>query len=302
MPNADTAQDRRDRLTAPLRAGLVASLALFLLPVPVLAADPGADPSGDPPAVEVSAEPSAEPTTDPTAEPTADPTAEPTPDPTADPTAEPTAEPTPDPTAGPTVEPSPGPLPTAFAARVPYRSAAIIRQYTNYWCVPAATMTMVNLIKGTSKRSYARQHSLYHQIRKHNRYRYRTSGNDVQGWAWALRKYTGFPYRARSYDNKTTALRAIASAIDRTGRPVGIAVHHGSHAWIVLGYKALPSATTPGARKILGYYVSGPLGPRSRDPWRVRYYSMASFRKVYSRYHESTRRVIWERRYVVVSE
>jgi hypothetical protein len=148
----------------------------------------------------------------------------------------------------------------------------------------------------------ARQRSLYSNIRKHNRYRYTTKGNDIRGWAWALRYYTGLPYHERAFTSKTTAMRAIAEAIDRTGHPVGITVHHGTHAWVVLGYKAQPSATDPNKRTILGYYVSGPLGPGSRDPWKYRYMSMASFRKVYGKYHERTRKVVWEGKYVLVSD
>jgi hypothetical protein len=212
-----------------------------------------------------------------------------------DPTEPPAGEPTPEPT--PTPPPAPG-IQRVFI----YRSPAVVRQYTNVWCVPAAVQTMWNLIDGTSNARYARQKTLYGQIRRHNRYRYRTKGNDIQGWAWALRYYTDQPYRARAFVSKNAALRAIAEAIDRTGHPVGITVHHGTHAWVVLGYRAKPSATNPSQRTILGYYVSGPLGPGSRDPWRYRYMTMGAFRKVFGRYHERTRKVIWEDKYVLVTD
>ena len=183
-----------------------------------------------------------------------------------------------------------------------YRSPAITRQYRNYWCVPAAVQTMWNLVMGTSNVTFARQQNLYALIRHHNRYHYRTRGNDVQGWAWALRHYTNEPYWARSYSVKNDALRAIVAALDRTGHPVGVAVRHGTHAWIVLGYKARPLATDPSKKTILGFYVSGPLGPGSSDPWKYSYISLSTFRKVYTRYHEATRHVIWEQKYVLVSD
>lgn len=214
-------------------------------------------------------------------------------------------EPTPTPAAIPPDEAPPEPTPTADATPAPYRinlyrSNTVVRQYKNTWCVPAATQSMWNLIGGTSNTSYSRQKSLYKQIRAHNRYHYKTHGNDVQGWSWALRKYTGQPYQWHAYTSKTAAINAIAAAIDATDRPVGITVHHGTHAWIVLGYKASdPADGQP--RKILGFYVHGPLGPGSRDPWKYRYMSMASFRKVYGFYHEKTRKVVWEHKYVLVS-
>jgi hypothetical protein len=300
LRHADTAQDRRDRLTALLRAGLLAGLALVLVPLPAMAADE----TGGEPGVEASADPT------PTPEPT--PAPDPTPDPTVDPSAAPGGDPDPnpaqadDPTPAPTDDPGPTPTPTPdppdVVAKLFYRSSAVIRQYKNYWCVPAATMTMLNLLEGTSNARYARQKSLYYQIRKHNRYRYRTNGNDIQGWAWAVRYYSKEPYAARSFASKTTAIKAIVSAIDRTGHPVGITVHNGTHAWVVLGYKARPSSTDPSVKTILGFYVHGPLGPGSRDPWRYRYYTLATFKKVYGRYHEATRKVIWEDRYVLVSD
>jgi hypothetical protein len=257
-------EDRRAGFIALLRALLLAAVTLAILPLPALAAG---DDSPDPPVV------------------VTDPTDDDDDDDDDDPTPEPTPEPTP---------------PPAIQKTFIYRSAAITRQYTNYWCVPAATQTMWNLITGADNRSYVRQKALYRQIRKHNRYRYKTKGNDIQGWAWALRYHTGEDYRARAYSSKSKAIREIARAIDRTGHPVGITVHHGSHAWIVLGYKAKPTAS--GGRTILGFYVSGPLGPGSRDPWRYRYVSMSTFRRHYGKYHERTRKVIWENKYVLVSD
>ena len=151
-------------------------------------------------------------------------------------------DPTPEPT--PTVEPTPEPTPTPLPVRTVfnYRSNTVVRQFDGSWCVAAATQTMWNLVKGISNTTYSRQKSLYRQIRQHNRYRYRTLGNDIQGWAWALRTYTGEPYQARSFAKKNDAIRAIVEAIDRTGHPVGITVSHGRHAWIVLGYKSRPVA------------------------------------------------------------
>jgi hypothetical protein len=214
------------------------------------------------------------------------------------------ADPSPSPTTAPTdeasPEPTPIPPPIAYAINL-YRSNTVVRQYRNTWCVPAATQSMWNLIGGTSNMSFSRQKSLYSQIRAHNRYHYKTHGNDVQGWAWALRKYTAQPYQWHAYSSKNAALKAIADAIDATGHPVGITVHHGTHAWVVLGYKS--SHPSDGAKRtILGFYVHGPMGPGSNDPWKYRYMSMTSFRRVFGYYHEKTRKVIWEHKYVLVTD
>lgn len=253
MRLAEPAQDPRTRLTALLRAVVLAAVSIAILPVAAYADEPAGTPR-------------------------------------------PTEEATPEPTPTATPEPTVGPEPYAINL---YRASTVVRQYKNTWCVPAATQSMLNLIVGTSNTSYSTQKSLYSKIRKHNRYRYKTAGNDVQGWAWALRTYAHQPYQWHAYKSKTSAINAIADAIDATQHPVGITVHHGTHAWIVLGYK---STDTDGRGTILGFYVHGPLGPGSNDPWKYRYMSMASFRKVYGYYHERTRKVIWEHKYVLVSD
>lgn len=199
-----------------------------------------------------------------------------------------------------TVAPAPSPLPTRVLI---YRESAMVKQYTNYWCVPATTQSMINLIKGTSDRSRATQERYYAGTRKHNRYTYSTKGNDPQGWAWALRFYSGdtTTYQARSFTNKTASLAAIVESIDRTGSPVGVPVHDGTHAWIVLGYRAEPDPDDPAKRVILGFYVSGPLGSPT-DPWPYKYLTNSQFRTHFTKYHEWQREVIWEGRWVIISQ
>jgi hypothetical protein len=177
----------------------------------------------------------------------------------------------------------------------------MVRQYTNYWCVPAATQSMVNLVRGRSNRSSATQRTYYRQIRSHNRYAYRTLGNDPQGWAWGLRAYSGAPYYARSYTNKQQALDAIVASIARTRDPVGVTVRGGTHAWVVLGYRTSHDPIEPAKKTTLGYYVSGPLGSAA-DKWPYAYLTTAQFKLYFTRYHEWQRKVIWEGKWVVIAQ
>jgi hypothetical protein len=274
----------------------------------------------------VFADESASPTLDTPEEPTSAPTAAPTPDPTPDPTAAPTPAPTPPPaptaapqptnqpadhtpeptdTPDPTATPTPMATPTSgtvLQSRNLYRSSAMVRQYTNYWCVPATVQSMANLVLGTSNRTYSRQSYIYKLTRQHNRYRYRTKGNDPQGWGWSLRYFTrGRPYYPRAYSNKDAAINSIASTIARTRHPVGVTVYGGTHAWVVLGYRQTYDRSEPSKKTLLGLYVSGPLGT-TRDKWPYKYMTVAQFREVFTRYHEWQRRVIWEGKWVVLRE
>jgi hypothetical protein len=286
----------------------LAGAALAIVPLPAFADDeasptPTESPTPTPTptptvAIEVAAESPTPPPVEGEATPTPTPTLAPTPEPTATPTPEPTATPT----AGPTPTPGPTSPPTTIVSVVLYRSAAAVRQYRNTWCVPAATQTMTNIVLRQTNRTWARQYLLYRQIRMNNRYTYATNGNDIAGWAWALRHWTKRPYTAKSYTSRTTAINVMVEAMDRTRHPVGITIKRGTHAWVVMGYKARVQVGDPSKRTILGLYVFGPLGPGSRDPWPYQYYNLASFAKVYTAYHEWQRRVVWEGRYVIVAD
>jgi hypothetical protein len=246
-------------------------------------------------------------TTEPTPSPTTSP--EPTPAPAAapEPTTAPASDPTQTPspatnTPDPTATPTPSPPSYTLASINLYRSTAMVRQYTSYWCVPATVQSMANLILRTSNRSYSRQGYIYKLTRLHNRYRYVTKGNDPQGWAWSLRYFTGGRnYQARAYSDKTAAINSIAASIARTKHPVGVTVYAGKHAWVVLGYKQTYDRDEPSKKTLLGLYVSGPLGT-TRDRWPYKYLTVAQFREVFTRYHEWQRSVPWEGRWVVVAQ
>lgn len=180
-----------------------------------------------------------------------------------------------------------------------YHPYSVVRQYTSYWCVPASVQTMLNLIRGTTNRSRDYQARYAWHVKRLNRYTYPSRGNDPQGWAAALDKFVGgdWHYDDRWYNNQGQAIDAIAESIYRTGHPVGIVVDRGTHAWTVIGFRAERRDETLTVR---GVYVTGPL--YGRDPWPYKYLSVAQFATRFTRYHESSRSVVWEGKYVIVSE
>src|SRR5262245_7956649 len=182
-----------------------------------------------------------------------------------------------------------------------FRANAAVTQFTNYWCVPAATQTMINLVQGTTDRSYATQSRLYRELRAANLYRYSTRGNDVRGWARVLSTHLGpgRTYGDRSFTSQAAAYVAIVDSMTKTKRPVGIVVDRGTHAWTIVGFKVHETVGVRGSRTILGFYVVGPLGS-PRDPWPKSFYTVAQLSARFTRYHESTRSVIWAGKYVIV--
>jgi hypothetical protein len=181
-----------------------------------------------------------------------------------------------------------------------YRTGAAVHQFTSSWCVPANAQKMINIINATADRRYVTQLRTNSQVRRLNGYRYTTGGNDVRGWARFLDAHVGgqWHYADRSFPWRNDAIAAIVEAIDRTGHPVGIVVSHGTHAWTVVGYRATVTEGVAG-RTIVGLYVSGSL---RRDPFAQRYMTLSQFAVHYTRYHEATRRVVWEGKFVIVSE
>jgi hypothetical protein len=180
-----------------------------------------------------------------------------------------------------------------------YRPYAIVRQYTSYWCVPASSQTMINIINRTTDRTYATQSRYAWHAKRLNRYAYASRGNDPQGWARLLDKYVGgeWHYADRTYSSQTAGINAIVESIRRTGHPVGVVVDRGTHAWTVLGFRGTQRGDD---LEIHGVYVTGPL--YGRDPWPYRYYTTDQFRTRFTRYHEWQRSVVWEGLYVVISE
>lgn len=184
-----------------------------------------------------------------------------------------------------------------------YRSSAMVKQYTSYWCVPATTQSMVNLVRGTSNRTYDTQRFMYRKTRENNRYAYASLGNDPQGWAWAATYFSRgeATYVAQAFDVRADAIDAIVESLVRTRHPVGVTVRSGTHAWVVLGFKGDIRPGDPDSRRVFGLYVSGPLGS-PKDPWGVEYMSLDRFAGYFDRYHEWQRPVIWEDKYVIIAD
>ncbi len=182
------------------------------------------------------------------------------------------------------------------------RDSANVLQYTSYNCVPAAAQTMLNLVTGASDRSRTTQTRLYNELQRANLYDYATNGNDVRGWARVLTARLGASraYADVSFTSRSTAYAAIVESMDRTGRPVGIVVDAGSHAWTVVGFTVRETVGVPSSRVVLGFTVVGPLGA-GRDPWPDRYYTVDQLATRFTRYHESQRSVVWEGKWVIVA-
>ena len=120
-------------------------------------------------------------------------------------------------------------------------------QQTTYWCIPASTQTMMNMMDaGEPDRSRALQARLYRvgdrleedgtfsDDREIDLFR----GMGISEWAGLLNRYEYGPYGLAGAKTRQNALRKAALMMRRTGKPVGLVVWHGAHAWVMSGFTA----------------------------------------------------------------
>ena len=144
-----------------------------------------------------------------------------------------------------------------------YRSSAFSTQRTFVWCIPASIQMMRNLILGQSDHSSTTQSRYYTYARDHDRFEnWRFPGSDAQGWAATLRAYTpASHYGVHAYYSYRDAIRHAAQQLRRTGKPVGLMVSRGGHAWVMSGFRATADPATSSSFEVTDIYIMGPLYP-----------------------------------------
>ena len=139
-----------------------------------------------------------------------------------------------------------------------YSRGDFVSQLTSFWCIPASTQTMMNMMDGgRSDRTRALQARLYRvgdnleedgtfsDEREFDRW----SGMGISEWAGLLNRYDYGPYGLTGYKSRQNALRNAALMMRKTGKPVGLVVWRGAHAWVMSGFTATAgSRAHPGLR------------------------------------------------------
>jgi PKD repeat protein len=184
-----------------------------------------------------------------------------------------------------------------------YRSGVFSTQATYTWCVPTSAQIMVNIIKGRSVHSSTEQYRWYKLGRQLNRYRYPWAGVDPKGFAGILNTVGAGPYRVYAGTSYQTALRYAALRMRLTGKPVGLFVGHGSHAWVLNGFAATADPAVTSSYTVTSVNVMGPLWPKqTRGYWDMApntKLSNATFARILTRYDDRIT-TVWDYRYVVI--
>jgi hypothetical protein len=153
-----------------------------------------------------------------------------------------------------------------------YRPGDFVSQTNLVQCVGASMQMMINIMAEKDDRTAARQEELWllartfrtHPPRPANRPR---RGASVHGWSGGLNVLGYGPYRVVSFPTLEDATRSAARQIRVTGRPVGVLVWAGRHAWVMSGFTATADPLATDDFAVTSVQVLDPLYPLDSTLW-----------------------------------
>jgi hypothetical protein len=195
--------------------------------------------------------------------------------PASTPPPTPTAPPSPpSPASAPAASPSATAAPLPSPTRTPgpiavnlYRRGGFVSQARADWCVPAAIQTMANLIDRADASAVPSQRRLDRLARSLSSDRLVGAGSEPEGWAGALNELGLGPYVVVSVRTREGAIAAAARAIRLTGRPVGLLMWRGAHAWVMSGFEATADPARTDEFVVTHVRVVDPWYPRTSSIW-----------------------------------
>ncbi|MEW1983134.1 hypothetical protein [Pseudarthrobacter oxydans] len=177
------------------------------------------------------------------------------------------AAPTAAPTPAPPPAPAPPPVPQPYALNL-YQEGDFVPQYTFDWCVAASIQMAHNLIDDTGGGTWAdstQQGELWEMARSRSSNSY--NGANPFGWAQVLTEVGVGPYTVVSIADYGAALQTAARAIADTGRPVGLVMWSGRHAWVMSGFESIGDPARFPEFSVTGVRVQDPLYPHGSGQW-----------------------------------
>lgn len=163
--------------------------------------------------------------------------------------------------------PPPPPVPQPFAFNL-YQEGDFVPQYTFDWCVAASIQMAHNLIDDTGGGSWTdsgHQGELWEMARARSSNSF--NGANPLGWAQVLTESGMGPYTVVSVPDLDDALRTAARAIAETGRPVGLVMWSGRHAWVMSGFESVGDPAQFPDFTVTGVRVLDPLYPHGSGQW-----------------------------------
>lgn len=136
-------------------------------------------------------------------------------------------------------------------------------------CVGASMQMMLNMMRPGADRSMTTQRRLQQLAREWSGPSpdgFERQGASVLGWATGLNLLGAGPYELVGTDTIEAALLEAARAIRLTGKPVGLLMWHGRHAWVMSGFRATADPLLQDS-KVTAAFVEDPLYPSGSSTW-----------------------------------
>jgi hypothetical protein len=136
-------------------------------------------------------------------------------------------------------------------------------------CVGASMQMMLNIL-GANDRTSATQLRLQQLARGLSgptRDGFERKGASVRGWTAGLNELGAGPYKLVGAATVDEALTLAANAIRETGRPVGLLMWAGRHAWVMSGFEASADPRTTDDFAVTRAIVLDPLYPYGSSRW-----------------------------------
>lgn len=171
---------------------------------------------------------------------------------------------TPEPTSGPNPSARPGPVAIDLFA-----DGDFVSQARADWCVPASILTMANMIDAQTSAAepMPSQAELDRLARSLSTDRLVGAGSEPEGWAGTLNDLGLGPYVVTSELTRDRAIALAARALRLTGRPVGLLMWRGAHAWVMSGFEATADPAWTDDFAVTLIRVEDPWFPRSSSIW-----------------------------------
>jgi hypothetical protein len=163
------------------------------------------------------------------------------------------------------------PAGAAEAFRLDLASKGDFVAQTNFvQCVGASMQMMLNIIEPGRDRTARTQRRLQQLAREWSGSRpdgRQRQGASVRGWATGLNILGAGPYKLVGEESLDAALRTAARAIAETGKPVGLLVWRGRHAWVMTGFQATGDPLATSDYRVTRAIVMDPLYPYGSSVW-----------------------------------
>jgi hypothetical protein len=142
-----------------------------------------------------------------------------------------------------------------------------VPQYTSSWCVGASMQMMINMMERGADRRLSTQRRLYKLARQVSPWVEERPGASTYGWAGGLERLGYGRFVEMASGSKQGALRLAARQMRFTGRPVGLLVWEGEHAWVMSGFKATADPAYTDNFRVTAVWIEDPWAGRSSSFW-----------------------------------